>query len=205
MAIPQRVNPAFLLKIAFSSQQRPAAAFVLPRGSLIPAEPGEGQWEDQSAPRKQLLFHLEGSGQLSFGLCLIWLEPKSLGVAEPPPSASLFQTLFSPPFLCILFFSYSSFPFPSLLFFLASMACFAKDTLRHGSVLREPPGTSPSPPVGLCPLAVGSGRGSRLLLEAGEAWLVVCGQGAFRRGDRTSGPVYPLCWILGLAYLQGSP
>ena len=152
------------------------------------------------------MFHLEGSGQLSFDVRLIWLEPESLGVAEPPPSASLFQTLFSPPSLCILFFSYSSFPFPSLLFFLASMACFAKDTLRHGSVLREPPGTSPSP-AGLWPPAVGSGvgRGSRLLLEVGEAWLVVCGQGAFRIGDRTSGPVYPLCWTLGLAYLQGSP
>ena len=87
------------------------------------------------------------------------------------------------------------------------MACFAKDTLRHRSVLREPPGTSPSPPAGLCPPAVGSGvgRGSRPLLKVGEAWLVVCGQGDFRIRDRTSGPVYPLWWTLGLAYLQGSP
>ena len=56
-----------------------------------------------------------GRGQLSFGLCLIWVEPESRRVAEPPPSASLFQTLPLYPFLLLFFppFSLPSF-FPGI-------------------------------------------------------------------------------------------
>ena len=107
------VNPAFFRRRASPSQQLCRAAFVLPRGSPIPAEPGEGQWEDQSTPRRLQLFHRRE------GTAVVWFMPNLGGTWVPescwaptfslsvPDSSSVsFSSLILPSLLPPFFFSW---------------------------------------------------------------------------------------------------
>lgn len=108
------------------------ASFVLPRGGLVQVGPGE------VTVTKVLLegsCHVTRRGMDSSNLVLTFLpnpgcKLSPLGVAEPPPSASLVQTLFSPTLPLYPFLSHSPLPI-SFLSLPVSMPCSARDTLRH--------------------------------------------------------------------------